>query len=196
MIIGALQDFDMLSVFGVTHWWVEACSMICFRCSQSMDWILMLTGTAATSVARSSKTKPAAATLKTRRVLADVSAPPDIFRLDLQDRTYWSIISKSVLSRSRTGVSGCHSYILFILLVCWGEIRDPHWTIVSLWDLSRSGYFCKYKYDLSPNSFQSLVGFGSVCTHRLQDLLLTPSSFIGSQVVIYRCMHTIVDTKY
>ena len=96
MIIGALQDFDMLSVFGVTHWWVEACSMICFRCSQSMDWILMLTGTAATSVARSSKTKPAAATLKTRRVLPDVSAPPDIFRLDLQDRTYWSIISKSV----------------------------------------------------------------------------------------------------
>ena len=90
MIIGALQDFDMLSVFGVTHWWVEACSMICFRCSQSMDWILMLTGTAATSVARSSKTKPPAATLKTRRVLADVSAPPDIFRLDLQDRTYWS----------------------------------------------------------------------------------------------------------
>ena len=73
----------------------------------------MLTGTAATSVARSSKTKPAAATLKTRRVLADVSAPPDMFRLDLQDRTYWSIISKSVLSPELACQAAIHIFYSF-----------------------------------------------------------------------------------
>ena len=58
-------------------------------CVQSMDWILMLTGTAATSVRRSSKTKPPAATVKKPDVYvrADVSLPPDIFIVDLQDRT-------------------------------------------------------------------------------------------------------------